>query len=305
MNMKPALLAAATLALCGAAVGAPAPALPASSTIAAKIDFAKARTLPATSQAVALLFAEVPELRKAERLLTQAFGVDAQKDLSTVIAFSDGFSFSDGRVILKDSSSLAGGNFNTAKMAAAVRRAPGFESAKIGSLEIMTGDFARGHWIAFPGEGKVLASSTKEAITKAATALAKGADANQGILARALAADCPAVAAIDGTKGGGNLTVFTGGLLKADAEKIVAKVTENTPGTARLEVEMTFTDENLAAQTFATINGIKMLTAFKQAKDPNSPALLQRLVEADVKYEGATVRLAMTATASEFAELAQ
>lgn len=295
-----------SLALCASsALAAEAPALPPSSAIAARIDLARAKSLPATQQAIALLFAEVPELRRAERMLTQSFGLDVQRDVSSIVAWSDGFTFSDGRVSLSESSSLAVGSFATAKMSAAVRRAKGFESAKAGSLEIMTGDFAKGRWLAFPGAGKVLASSSKGAAAKAASALAKDPESRKGFLASALADDCPAVAAIDGSKGGGNLTVFTGGLLKADADKVVAKVTEKTPGTARLEVEMTFADANLAAQTFATLNGIKMLIAFQQAKDPNAPAILQRIVEADVKCEDATVRFAISATAAEFAALAK
>lgn len=301
MNKKAAVsgLVAGFAMLCAAAPGIPA--IPSTAALAVKIDMIKARSLPASSKAVECVLAEVPELRKATRILSQSFGVDVQKNVSSIIAWADGFSFDGSRVSLREAASVAAGNFDTSRMAAAVRGAKGFRSKSVSSLELMTAEFSRGYWVAFP-QGRVLAASSEKAITRAAAALSAGNSADSGFLANSIAADCPAVVAIDGTKGAGNLTVLTGGLLNADAEKIVAKLTESNPGTARAEIELTFANEPLAKQTYATLNGIKMLTAFKQAKDPNASPLLQRLVEADVTYNGKTVRLAISASSSELAE---
>lgn len=302
MNKRTSFVASATFLAIVAHLAA-APAIPPTSTIAAKINMARAQSLPAASQAIDCLLAEVPDIRTAVKMISQSFGVDVRKDVSTVIAFSDGFSYNDGRVSLKDASSLASGKFDTARMSAAVKKAPGFTSVNASGLEAMTADFSKGRWVAFPSGNTVLASSTKSAITKAAAALAAGSDASQGFLAKSIDADCAAVVAIDGSKGAPNLTTLTSGLLKADARSIVAKITEPTPGTARLDVDMVFDNETLAAQTFATINGIKMLTALRQAQDPSAPSLLQRLVEADVNCSGSKVHFAMTASAKDLSSL--
>ncbi len=299
MNKRTSFVASATFLAIVAHLAA-APAIPPTSTIAAKINMARAQSLPAASQAIDCLLAEVPDIRTAVKMISQSFGVDVRKDVSTVIAFSDGFSYNDGRVSLKDASSLASGKFDTARMSAAVKKAPGFTSVNASGMEAMTADFSKGRWVAFPSGNTVLASSTKSAITKAAAALAAGSDASQGFLAKSIDA---AVVAIDGSKGAPNLTTLTSGLLKADARSIVAKITEPTPGTARLDVDMVFDNETLAAQTFATINGIKMLTALRQAQDPSAPSLLQRLVEADVNCSGSKVHFAMTASAKDLSSL--
>lgn len=287
-----------------AAFGA-APALPASTAAAAKIDLAKARTLPATSKAIDCLFAEVPELKKSERLISQATGASARDSLSTIVAAADGFSFDGETVTLANPSTIAQGSFDTSKLAAAIRASQGAKRAKAGDMEVLSSPLTRGYWFAFPSAGTVLASSSDSGIAKLAAASAAAGRSPAPFAARALDVDCPAVAAIDGSRGVANLSVFFGGVVNADASTIVAKLTEATPGTARLDVEMVFADEKLAAQAFASLNGLKMLSAFKQARGKSSPPLLQRFVESDLTVSGATVRLAMTATADDFAPLSK
>lgn len=295
-----ALIAAASFG--GAAMGA-VPALPSSTAIAAKIDLAKARSLPATSKAIDCLFAEVPELKKSERLLSSTIGANARESISSIVAAADGFSFDGESVSLSNPATIAQGSFDTAKLAAAIKASQGAKRAKAGDIEVVSSPLTRGYWFAFPAAGTVLASSSDAGIAKIAAAA--GGKASATFVSKALAADCPAVAAIDGSKGAANLSLFFGGIMKADANSIVAKITEKNPGTARLEVEMAFANEQLATQAFASINGIKMLSAFKQASGKPSPALLQRFVESDLTIEGATVKLAMSATADDFAALAK
>ncbi|MBR0056611.1 MAG: hypothetical protein IJP66_04715 [Kiritimatiellae bacterium] len=289
--------AAAAALLCGTSSAASLPPLPKTSTVAAKIDFAKARSLPATSAALDRLFAVVPELRSSEKMLSKSFGLDARADVSSVLAFADGFALGNERVSLLDASSVADGRLDTARLAAAVRRSPGFSSARAGSLEAMTADFARGRWLAFPESGRVLISTSKAAMAKAAAAMAESPAPTPDFLKRALSADCPAVAAIDGSNGGRNLSALTGGILRIDAQGLVARVTEKTPGTARIEVVMTFADEKQAAQTLMTL---MMLTALGQAKNGTPDPLLQRLMESEVAADGCDVKFAMTATTSDF-----
>lgn len=301
-NFAP-LFAAALLGcahLCAAA-----PALPASSSIAAKIDFAKARALPASSAAIDCLFAKVSELGRIEKLLAQNFGIDAKKDLSTVEAWADGFGYAGDAISLENASSLARGSFSTDKLATTARAAKGFDHALVGKTEIMTADFARGYWFAFPAGGGVLVSSSQKALARSVDALSKGAKqaAASIFLQKALAADCPAVVAIDGSRGLQNLSFLTGGLVRADAQTIVAKLTEDTPGTAVIDVQMTFSDETLAAQTLATLNGVKMLSAFKQASGKSTPAALQRFIESDLTCEGSSLRMRMSVTKADLAEL--
>ena len=300
MKKQSRLVAAIAAASIGCAAFGAAPALPKSTVAAAKIDFAKARSLPATSKAIDCLFAEVPELKKSERLISQATGSGARDSISSIVIAADGFSFDGKTVSLSNPSTIANGSFDTDKLAATIRASQGVRRAKASDMEVMSSPLTRGYWFAFPAAGTVMVSSSDSGISKLAAASAGKSKAP--FAARALGADCPAVAAIDGSNGAANLSLFFGGI---DANTIVAKLTEATPGTARLDIDMVFADENLAAQAFASINGIKMLSAFKQTRVESSLALLQRFIESDLSIDGATVRLRMFATADDFASLAK
>ena len=297
-----AILAAAFIGIAAQSVNA---AIPTSSAVAARIDLAKARNLPASSAAIDCLFATVPELGRGGGLLAQNFGIDPRKDISSIEAWADGFSYDGESLTLRDASTLARGNFDEARIAASVRSARGFRRALAGDREIMTADFARGHWLAFPGGGTMLVSSSQAAVAKAIGALTRGAGgaAPSTFLEKSLASDCPAVAAIDGTRGAQNLSLFTGGLIREDADRICAKITESKPGTAVLEITMDFSGAEIAAQVFAAINGIKMLASFQQARGKPVPALMQRFIESRQTCSGATVVMEMSVTKADIDEL--
>lgn len=297
-----AILAAAFIGIAAQPSNA---AIPTSAAVAARIDLAKARSLPASSAAIDCLFATVPELGRGGGLLAQNFGIDPRRDISSIEAWADGFTYDGESLALLDASTLARGKFDEARMASSVRSSRGFRRALAGDREIMTADFARGHWIAFPASGTMLVSSSQAAVAKAIGALSRGAGgaAPSTFLEKSISIDCPAVAAIDGTRGARNLSLFTGGLIAADAETLCAKITEANPGTAVLEITMAFADEKTATQVFATINGIKMLASIQEARGKSVHALMRRFIESRLACRGATVQLEMSVTKADIAEL--
>lgn len=301
---KSLLLAAAAAAPFAAALAAPQPAIPASSSIAAKLDFAKARSLPATSAAIDWLFANVTTLRQGNAAVASAFGLDPKSKLDSVQAFSDGFTFDGQRVALKNAAAFFGGLGDTAKLADALRSAAGFKRAKAGEIEVMTADLAKGFWLAFPESGSLALASSDSAMAKAMAARdgrAKTAPADS-LLAKALSGGDPAVLAIDGSNGAANLSLL-GGIINDDAKSIVARIKEPTPGNATVEINLDFADPAAATRTFASINGLKLLAALQQAKNPNKKTdpLVQKIIESNIAVNGSGLDLSMPVTASDFA----
>lgn len=304
-TLKKYLLLAAAAAPLAAALAASQPAIPASSSIAAKLDFAKARSLPATSAAIDWLFANVTTLRQGNAAVASAFGLDPKSKLDSVQAFSDGFTFDGQRVALKNASAFFGGLGDTAKLADALRSAAGFKRAKAGEIEVMTADLAKGFWLAFPESGSLALASSDSAMAKAMAARdgrAKTAPADS-LLARALSGGDPAVLAIDGSNGAANLSLLGGGIINDDAKSIVARIKEPTPGNATVEINLGFDDQAAATRTFASLNGLKLLAALQQAKNPNknTDPLIQKIIEANITVNGSGLDLSMPVTAFDFA----
>ena len=135
-----AILAAAFIGIAAQPSNA---AIPTSAAVAARIDLAKARSLPASSAAIDCLFATVPELGRGGGLLAQNFGIDPRRDISSIEAWADGFTYDGESLALLDASTLARGKFDEARMASSVRSSRGFRRALAGDREIMTADFAR------------------------------------------------------------------------------------------------------------------------------------------------------------------
>ena len=303
-TLKKSLLLAAAAAPLAATLAAAQPAIPASSSIAAKLDFAKARSLPATSAAIDWLFANVTTLRQGNAAVASAFGLDPKSKVDSVQAFSDGFTFDGQRVALKNAAAFFGGLGDTAKLADALRSAAGFKRAKAGEIEVMTADLAKGFWLAFPESGSLALASSDSAMAKAMAARDGRAKtvAADSLLAKALSGGDPAVLAIDGSNGAANLSLL-GGIINDDAKSIVARIKEPTPGNATVEINLDFADPAAATRTFASINGLKLLAAQQQAKNPNhkTDPLVQKIIESNIAVNGSGLDLSMPVTASDFA----
>lgn len=278
------------------------PAMPGSSAIAAKIDFAKARSLPATSAAIDFLLSRVPALRAESSILEKASGSSPKDKADVAYAFSDGFAVEGDSISLNDSSALICGPADTDAIASAIKSAPGAKRAMAGKLEVATADFAKGFWFAFPEKGCVMVSSSAAAMAKAiATRDGRNKSLQAGsFLHGAMATDAPAVAAVDASNGAQNLSLFGNGMIRADARTILAKVVETNPGSACLEMTLTFADAKTAAQAYASINGLKLLASFQMAKNPSkTPAFVQRLVESQVFLSGEVITVTVWATAAD------
>lgn len=305
-SMKSTIILGALAAPLAAALAWQQPAMPVSSTIAAKLDIARARTLPATSAAIDLLFSKVTTLRHESAMLEQTFGVPPMEKLDVAYAFSDGFAVEGDRVSLDSSTAVLCGPVDTGAMASAVKAAPGAQRALAGKLEVSTAAFAKGFWFAFPENGTVMVSSSSAGIAKAAAARDGRAKVHQAgsFLHGALASDAPAVVAIDAAGGAPNISLLTGGAVRVDANTVLAKAIEDTPGTARIEITLSFDDVKAATQAYASINGLKLLASLQLAKNPAKvPAFVQRLLESQAFVSGTDINITILVTAADIASV--
>ena len=307
--MKKAIAAALALTLAAAASGQTVGVaqMPSSTTLGGRIDFEKIRTLPASSAAVNWLFANVPFLRQEGLLLGRSLSVKIPDDLDSLLLFSDGFAVgADNAFAMKASSSYVNGRIDTAKIDKAIRATKGFKSAKAGSREALTGDFARGAWLACPADGLLLVSSS-EAAAKTALLVYEAKSPSlspTSPIAGEIASSAPMTFVASGKGGAKNLSLISGGLIQADAELAVARLTETTPGTATLDLDLSFATPAAAAQVAATLNGLKMLAAFnKGAALPDS--LLKRLMATQIIPSDKKVAISFNFSASDIAGLAK
>ncbi len=277
--------------------------VPASSKVAAKIDFDKTRSLPTCNALATWLFANVDFMRQEGAILSKSMGITIPDDLSALVVFSDGFApTANNTVSVKNSSSYVRGKFDEARIDKAIRAAPGFKSAKAGSREAVTATFSRGAWFAFPEKSTMLVSSGSEAAKAALGVYDKTAPSISPTspIAAELVSQAPLAAVAIGGDGSSNLKILTHGVIPADADLIVARVTEDASGTATAKVEMTFPSAETADKIYKTINGLKLLAAFNAN---GVEGLVQEFMAANVAVDGNKVTFQMNVTAADLAKL--
>jgi hypothetical protein len=242
-------------------------------------------------------------MRLEGALLSKSMGIAIPDDLAALVVFSDGFTATaKNTVSVKNSSSYVRGKFDEARIEKAIRAAPGFQSAKAGSREAVTASFSRGVWFAFPEKATMLVSAGSEAAKAALNVYDKKAASISPTspIASELASQAPISVVAIGGAGSGNLQILTHGVIPADADLIVARVTEDSAGTATATVEMTFPSAETADKIYKTINGLKLLAAFNAN---GIEGLVQQFMAANVTANDKKVTFRMNVTAADLAKL--
>ncbi len=306
--MKKNLLTPAFAVLLAAFAGAGPAAVsqvPASSSIAAHVDFEQAKSLPACSTIVNWVFGNVGFVKKEGLVLRKSFGVNVPGDLSDLLLFADGFSIDRlGDTDVMSAASYVSGKIDTARLAGAIKKAKGCKVTASGAHEIYQADFSGGVNMSFPSDGVALLAASPESATAALSVYDKKAPSISPTseIAKEFALGAPVSVVVKARPGEKNLSVLSGEFIRTDAELIVARVTEATPGTATLLVEMTFDKPETAAQIAATINGLKLISAFKH--DPATPdGIIQSFLAANVAVDGKKVSVSLSLSEKDLALL--
>lgn len=278
--------------------------IPAGSKVAGHIDFAQVKTLPACNAAVNWLFGNVGFVRKEGMLLRKSFGLNVPNDLDDLLLFADGFSVNaNGMIDVSSAVSYIGGNIDNARLSNAISKAKGVQKAKAGSHDIVRADFSGGVYIAFPADGLVMLAASQASASSALgvfDAKAPSLSPTSPITAQ-FAIGTPVSLVVDAASGGKNLSVISGGILKADAKLITVLVTEKNAGTANVAIKMSFATNEEALLTMSTLNGLKLLCAFNSGKLPKG--MVDSLMAAEIKAEGTVTTISVDFTAKDLSQI--
>lgn len=278
--------------------------IPADSQIAVSIDFAKAKTLPTCSAAVDWLFANVKYLRNQSAILQRSFGLNIKDDISKLYVFSDGLTMQNSQLDISSATSLANATFNRANLTAKIKNAKGYQSTTVGNHTLMSGDFAPGYWLTFPDNDTAILSASNKAAAKALNVLLRKSPSISPTspIAKEFAKNAPVSIVCIGKENTKNLSIISGGLIKADAKLIVLQITEKSPGTAKIGIAITLSDPATAAQVFATLNGLKLLLSFQQGSKLPS-GVLESLLNTQMSLNNTQVSLTFSVKATDLAKL--
>ncbi len=269
--------------------------IPASTQIAAKIDFNASRKLPAMNAAVDVIFSEIPFFYKQRLILNKSFGMKFPDDISSFYLFSDGLATrKNGSVDFRNASGYIDAVFNSDKLIKAVRSSKGFKSEKIPPYEIMMGDFAPGVPIVIPNKDTIIISSSLTASRNALAVRAKKTAAlpQSSPVVKDLFSSAPVILVMSGSKSP-NISLISEGLLAIDAEKITFALTEKTPGTLLVSVKALFKTPQDANTVFVTLNGLKVLHSIR-GDGLNLPAeVSDAFLRSEIFTDGSSVMLSL------------
>lgn len=280
--------------------------IPASSSIATKVHFEQVNKLPACRSAVNWLFGNVSFLNKQSLVLKRSFNISVPKDLSSIVAFSDGLiADQSGNINLKSATSIVTGRFDSRTLEKRVASAKGCKTISVPpSFNTYSADFAPGIQLAFPSQSCIYIASSLDAIRTSLNTLSKKNPpvSLSSPIAKELNSNAPVSLVVIGKPDAPNLSLISGGLIQADANLLIIRITETPPNPALLSTEMTFDTPETAAQVFATLNGLKLLVAFQ--KNNHIPEeIIQRFLNAKVALNGSSVSLSISLSSSDLSKL--